>query len=282
MDGDTRPNERFIESNRAYWNEVTPMHADSEFYGVDRFLAGEEILHPHEVDALGDVRGKRLLHLQCHFGLDTLAWARLGADVTGVDISDDSIAKALELAERAQLPARFERLDVLELPGPLSGETFDIIYTGRGALCWLPDLDRWGRAVSELLTPGGRLYLMETHPAVYLFNDRGGPPPLIVDGGYFHNEEPLVEESGGDSDYAEMGYRPVQRSYEWRWSIADMVNTMIRHGLRIERLDELDGLFFQGFDGMERSEDGMWRFADLEVKLPMTIALLANKPGGEQ
>lgn len=281
MSGTNRPARPYAEENRAYWNEVTPSHVNSEFYGVEEFLNGQEILLQHELDALGDVKGKQLIHLQCHFGMDTLAWARRGAEVTGVDISDDSIHAARELAQRAKLDARFERIDILDLPGPLQGQQWDIVYTGRGALCWLSDLDRWAKIVADLLVDGGMIYLMDTHPFLYLVNEDGSAPPLIVNGGYFHEEKPLSDEPGGYTDYAG-DYKPKNRSYEWMWSIADMVGSLLRAGLVIESLDELDGLFFKGFDGMERCEDGYWRFEDKTVRVPMTVALTAVKPGTDQ
>ncbi|MFH0881602.1 MAG: methyltransferase domain-containing protein, partial [bacterium] len=218
----------YEEQNRRYWNEVTPAHRDSEFYGVDPFLAGKTALYAREIEDLRNLHGKRLLHLQCHFGLDTLSWAREGAEVTGVDLSDVSIETAREIAEKAKIQARFLCNNVYDLPGPLTGETFDVVYTGRGASCWLRDLDRWAEIIAELLAPGGVLYLHDTHPMLYLWQEEGALPPFRVEGSYYHDPEPLTDEPGKSADYAGGDYIPKGQAYEWRWTIADILNSLIR------------------------------------------------------
>lgn len=268
----------YEEQNRDYWNEVTPAHRDSEFYGVDRFLAGESALYDHEIADLGNLRGKRLIHLQCHFGLDTLSWAREGAEVTGVDLSDISIKTAREVAEAAKIPARFFCNNVYDLPGPVSGETFDVVYTGRGATCWLRDLDHWGRIIAELLAPGGRFYMHEMHPLVYLWQDEGTLPPFRAEGSYFHNPEPIRDEPRGTADYAGGDYIPQGTTFEWRWTIADTLNALILAGLVIDELREEDGLFFEAWSGMVKGQDSLWRVPGYENRIPMAITIQAHKP----
>ncbi len=158
------------DGNRSLWDELTPVHLRS--YGVERFLAGEPWLPKRILEEVGDVQGKSLLHLQCHFGLDTLAWAREGAVVTGVDFSPEAIKAAEELSKQANLPARFICSDIYDLPEVLD-EQFDIIFTSIGVLCWLKDLDVWARIIADHLKPGGVFYIMEGHPLITTFDERG-------------------------------------------------------------------------------------------------------------
>ena len=273
-----KPLTQHEEANRDYWNEVTRPHMESDFYSVKEFLAGKTALYQWEIEDLGDVRGKSLLHLQCHFGLDTLSWAREGAIVTGVDIADVSVDTAREIAEKGGLKARFICSNILDLPGPLAGETFDIVYSSRGALCWIRDLDRWAKIVAELLNPGGFIYIHDTHPLFYLWQEEGPIPPFRVEGGYFHNDEPLKEEPSGHPDYAGGKYVPTRTTYEWRWTIADLLNALIKAGLVIDELREEDGLYFEAWDGMVKGEDGLWRFPGEDNRVPMAIVVRAHNP----
>src|SRR3954471_2686138 len=156
------------ETNRAHWDQATEIHARANDYGIEDFRAGACRLHRVEVEELGDVRGKSLLHLQCHFGLDTLSWARRGADVTGVDFSPRGIALARELAQECSIDARFVESDLYALPEKLSGQ-FDIVYTSYGVLCWLPEPTRWGQIIARFLKPGGTFYIVEAHPVARIF-----------------------------------------------------------------------------------------------------------------
>ncbi|UCB52608.1 MAG: class I SAM-dependent methyltransferase, partial [Candidatus Zixiibacteriota bacterium] len=149
--------DKFMKQNLKHWNEVTPIHRKSEFYGVEGFKAGRCTLMPLEREELGDVSGKTLLHLQCHFGLDTLSWARLGARVTGVDFSEKAIDLAKSLSKELGIDADFVHSNIYHLPDVLKGE-FDIAYTSHGVLCWLPDLAEWGRIIARFLKPGGTFY----------------------------------------------------------------------------------------------------------------------------
>jgi SAM-dependent methyltransferase len=157
--------EDWLELNRSNWDARVPVHTASRFYDLPGFVAGRDELRPFELEEVGDVTGRQLLHLQCHLGLDTLSWARHGAAVTGLDFSGPALATARELAERiGARDARFVESDVYRAPEALDGRTFDIVYTGLGALCWLPDIDRWARTAASLVAPGGFLYLAEFHP----------------------------------------------------------------------------------------------------------------------
>ena len=163
----------YLAVNRANWDERVPIHVASDFYDVAAFRGGAGTIREFELLEVGDVTGRDLVHLQCHFGLDTLSWARRGARVTGLDFSEAAMTKARELAEDAGIGARFVAADVYDAAEAL-GETYDIVYTGIGALVWLPDLTRWARTVASLLRPGGFLYLAEFHPFADILDDETG------------------------------------------------------------------------------------------------------------
>ena len=263
-------------ANRRHWNEVTLVHvAAEEFYGLEAFKRGETPLCRDEIEEVGPVEGKSLLHLQCHFGMDTLAWARLGARVTGVDISDASIERARKLAEELAIhDARFIRCNVYDLPEHLD-EQFDVIYTGRGALVWLKDLNEWAKIVARYMKPGGILYLMDSHPALDLFwNPVDGK--LVLDGSYFHKEEP-DRSPPGEKDYANANYVEETEDFGWRWPIQDILMALIDAGLELESFREYDRFFCQVFPGMVREEEFWWTLPGYEGKVPMTFSLCARK-----
>src|SRR5688500_10727107 len=159
------------EANRANWDERVPIHVSGEFYDVTSFKGGQERLQPFEIDEVGDVSGKELLHLQCHFGIDTLSWARRGARVTGLDFSGPAVEAARGLASDMGLTATFVHSDVYQAVDATGGRSFDIVYTGRGAIIWLPDIGRWAEVVADLLRPGGILYLTEFYAFTDFFSD---------------------------------------------------------------------------------------------------------------
>ena len=162
--------EKFLQVNKARWDELVDIHAESDFYDVQGFLGGMNRLRDYEMADIGDVTGKRLLHLQCHFGLDTLCWARLGAIATGADFSEKAIERARALAQEANLDATFVLSDVDTLPDHLDGK-FDIVYTSRGVINWLPDITRWGQVIEHFLEPGGFVYITEGHPVLQVFDE---------------------------------------------------------------------------------------------------------------
>ena len=163
---DDAPEPEPMEANRRQWDERAPLHVASEFYDVDGFRAGRSTLRAVEVEEVGDVTGRELLHLQCHFGLDTLSWARRGARVTGLDFSESAVEAARALADAEGIDAEFVCANVYDAVAALSGRTYDVVYTGIGALCWLPDIDRWAATAGALVKPGGSLYVFEHHPFI--------------------------------------------------------------------------------------------------------------------
>lgn len=261
-------------ANRDLWNEITPVHARSAFYDLEGFKRGRSSLRQLEIEELGDVAGKSLLHLQCHFGMDTLSWARLGASVTGIDFSDVAIHLAESLAQELRLDARFVCSNVYDLPENLSGQ-FDIVYTGIGAICWLPDLQRWAEIIAQFLKPGGTFYLYEGHPVTAMFENERGTTTYHVAYPYFQGKEPQRFEPEGD--YAEPGFIGSYTSYEWIHSLSTIINALTRVGLRIEFLNEFAHCDWPFFSFMQQGEDGLWRLPEGYIQLPMMFSLKATK-----
>ena len=260
-----------LQVNRTNWNERTPVHAASESYDVEGFKAGQITLHDVERCEVGDVQGKTMLHLQCHFGLDTMSWARLGAKATGVDFSDVAIELARSLNSELDLDVRFIRSNVYDLPAVLD-EQFDIVFTSVGVLCWLPDLDKWASVVSRHLKPGGIFYILDGHPLMNVFEESEAGD-LRLEYGYFH-EEHLWE--GGEPSYAgsEIIESPV---YEWHHSLGEIVTALIGAGLRIEYLHEFPFSSYRAFPMMKKDDDGLWRFPEHNDSLPQLFSIRATK-----
>ncbi len=265
-----------LQANRALWDEWTSVHAKSEFYDLEGFKAGKLTLRSVELEELGDLSGKSLLHLQCHFGLDTLSWARLGAQVTGVDFSEKAIALARSLSEELDIEARFICCGVYDLPNVFD-EKFDIVFASYGVLPWLPDLGRWAQVIAHFLKPGGIFYIVEHHPFVQIYDDEH-PEELRVRYPYFHSSEPLeCKVEGSYADPSAEVSQPV--SYQWPHSLSDVLNALIESELRIEFLHEFPFCAYQMFPFMEQGEDGWWRLPDSQPEIPLLFSLKAVKPG---
>ncbi|MFC1900273.1 class I SAM-dependent methyltransferase [Chloroflexota bacterium] len=265
--------DEYLKSNREMWDDWAPLHAQSEFYDVEGFINGRCTLKKPELEEMGDVSGRSLLHLQCHFGLDTLSWARLGARVTGVDFSENAIEIARSLSEQIGVEAEFVCSNIYELPDNLAGE-FDIVYTSIGALCWLNDIERWGEIVSHYIKPGGFFYILEGHPVLNIFDDSEDSTELKIVPSYFHSEKPEEYESTGS--YAGAVPDRKHTSYEWAHSMSDIINALIGADLRIEFLHEFPIAFFKAYPFLEQDKDGYWRLEG--DKVPMTFSLKATKP----
>ncbi len=266
-----------IEINRRNWNERTPIHASSEMYNVEGFKAGRITLTDIEIDEIGPVAGKSLLHLQCHFGMDTMSWARLGAEATGVDLSDASVDLANELNAELGLGARFIRSNIYDLPEMLD-EEFDIVYTALGALCWLPDLTRWAQVIARFLKPGGIFYMLDEHPAGRIFESvqsTDGGHDLALRYPYFPDPKGLLEE-GERNTYAGSGSisTPV---YEWQHSMSEIVNALIGADLKLEFIHEFPFSFFQAQPQMRRSSGGWWRLDKYDGNIPLMLSIQATK-----
>jgi SAM-dependent methyltransferase len=275
--GPKEPRGEWFEANRANWDERVPIHVGGAFYDVEGFLAGGDRLRPFEVSEVGDVAGKDLLHLQCHFGIDTLSWARRGARVTGLDFSAPAVEAARGLAERTGLSdeARFVEANVYDAVRALRGREFDVVYTGLGALNWLPDVGRWARVAAALVRPGGFLYLAEFHPFMWVFGD----DDLTVEHDYFHGPEPQVWDEPGT--YADPEAETTHnRTYEWNHPLGDVVSAVAAAGLRVELLHEHDYTLFPRWPFLERSGFDTYRLPEGTPDLPMMYSLRASKPQG--
>lgn len=265
--------DEFLESNRELWNAWTRVHVTSKFYDVDGFKAGQSRLDKIELE-LGDVRDKSLLHLQCHFGLTTLSWARLGASVTGVDFSDEAIVQARRLTESVGLKAAFVCSGIAELPSALSGQ-FDFVFTSHGVLGWLPDLPAWGRVIAHFLKPGGTFYIVEGHPTAFIF-DEENPNDLRVRYPYFHSVSPGSALVNGT--YADRSADIHGVEYFWIFSMSDVISALMGAGLRIVEMREYDYLSWQMYPFMEKDAEGWWRLPDRFPRLPLMFSLRAKKP----
>jgi len=264
-----------MRANRDRWDELVAIHARSAFYDVAGFKAGKTSLRPIELDELGDVAGKSLLHLQCHFGLDSLSWARRGARVTGVDYSENAIALARSLNEELHLGAEFLCSNVYNLPEKLDGR-FDIVFTSYGAICWLPDLKRWGQLVAHYLKPGGTFYMVEIHPTGLLLDDGKDVRELRIGYSYFPTPEPIRSESEGT--YADRSAAVQHKtSFEWTYTLADVLNALIGAGLRLEFVHEFPYCVCPLLPGMTQREDGWWHLRGQTHSLPFLFSVKATK-----
>jgi len=266
------PHKEARDGNRKLWDEITPVHQRS--YGVDRFLAGESWLPKKILEEVGDVSERSLLHLQCHFGMDSLAWVRRGACVTGVDFSPVAIRTARDISERADLPATFICSDIYELPQNLEGH-FDIVFTSIGVLCWLSDLDRWAQIIAHFLKPGGSFYIMDSHPLLYTFDEEGHWTFQLP---YFHNDAPYLWDDDSP-DYMDPTYIPQSPSYEWQWAISDIINAIVGAGLELEFFHEFDALSDPVYPEMVQRADGLFTFPGTPVALPIIFSLRAHRKG---
>ncbi|MGF1473756.1 MAG: class I SAM-dependent methyltransferase [Rubrobacteraceae bacterium] len=262
----------WLETNRASWDERVPIHATSAFYDVASFKAGAEHLRPFELVEVGDVSGKSLAHLQCHFGIDSLCWARRGATVSGLDFSAPAIETARSLASQTGIDAEFVQVNVYDAPRALGNRTFDVVYTGLGALNWLPDIRRWAGVVSSLVKPGGFLYLVEFHPFTNVFGDED----LSLEHDYFHEGMRAWEDPG---TYADLGADTVHnRTYERDHTLGEIVSAIAGSGLVIEFLHEHDYTLFPRWPGLEKTGSGTYHLPETTPSLPLMFSLRAEKP----
>lgn len=277
--------DEYTHANQARWNELAPLHARSTFYDVASFKAGRNTLLPLERAELGDVAGKSLLHLQCHFGLDTLSWARLGARVTGVDFAENAIAQARALNDELGLDATFVAANIYDVPNLLAG-AFDIVYASYGVLCWLGDLPAWGRVIAHFLKPGGRFYIAEDHPFASTFHSDTTGLHLDRRYPYFHSQasvSPAPVRDDYDGSYADPRAALTHRtSYEWPHTLGEIINALLEAGLRLDFLHEFPFCAWQRFPCMRQDDDGWWRLPqEWRDNLPLTFSLQAMKAPDE-
>lgn len=273
------PLDEYRKANRDNWDDRVPIHVASDGYDVATFKKDKEYISSvvrFDAYLLGDVKGKSLLHLQCHFGQDTLSWARLGATVTGIDFSPKAIEAARQLNSDTGLSGRFVESELYDSPAALD-EKFDIVYTSIGAICWLPDIRGWAEVVASFLKPGGTFYIRELHPILWSMDYEREDGLKCLTFPYFEKAEPIKWE---DTHTYTDGETPLEHpvNYEWNHSMGEIITSLIDAGLRIDYLKEypyISGQF--GLPGVERGEDGMYRFPGSNDSFPMMYSICATK-----
>ena len=266
-------NKEYFEANKDAWNKRTAVHIDSSFYNNASFKAGKSTLNKTELEELGNVQGKNLLHLQCHFGQDTLSWARLGAKVTGVDISDKAIEEAKKLSSELNIPAQFICCNVYDLFSEERKnleEAFDIVFTSYGTIGWLPNLDKWANIISKTLKPGGIFYMVDFHPVLWMWDDD------FTHIKYAYQKESVISEEQSGT-YADRD-SPIQyKEYSWNHSISEILNALINNDLSIQQFNEFNFSHYNCFNNTVQGDNGCWYIKGMEKKLPMMYSLRAAK-----
>lgn len=258
--------------NELNWDDRVDIHLESEGYPIQSFQNGKTTLKSVELAALGDVKGKSILHLQCHFGLDTLSLARMGAKVTGMDLSTKAINAARAIAADQKLEAEFIACDLYDLPQHLDRQ-FDIVLTSYGVLCWLSDLPRWGEIINRFLKDGGTFLIVESHPVADSLLQQGND--YSVGYSYFDNGP---QEYDNDKTYVSSDKKLTQTiTYQWSHSVADIMTALLAQGLRIEKFDEYPYTFFNRFPVMERDAAGWFILPGGRKDIPLMFSLIASK-----
>lgn len=259
----------YIEINRQSWNNRVEAHLKSKFYDVESFLKGKTSLNSIELDLLCDVKGKSILHLQCHFGQDTISLSRLGADVTGVDLSDKAIESAKKLTTETNSKTNFICCDIYDLPNHLDKQ-FDIIFTSYGTIGWLPDLDKWAKIISQFLKPNGKFVFVEFHPVVWMFDDN------FEKVGYnYFKADAIVETENGT--YADKSADIVLETVSWNHSLSEVLGCLLKNGLEINSFEEYDYSPYNCFNKTIEFEKGKYRIGHLGNKIPMVYSIVARK-----
>ncbi|MEO9177126.1 MAG: class I SAM-dependent methyltransferase [Gaiellales bacterium] len=271
----------YREINGAYWDERVAAHAASPDYGLERFADDPTFLSDvvrFDIPRLGEIRGLDTVHLQCHIGTDTVSLARLGARVTGLDISAPALEVGRQLATAAGVDVRFVQSELYSAAAVLGEGAFDLVFTGIGALCWIPDIRAWADLVAALLRPGGRLHIREGHPMLWALADARVDGLLVVDLPYFERPEPIVWDE--DGTYVETDIVFSQNlTHEWNHGLGEIVSALLANGMQITMLEEHDSVPWEAFPGQMRDAGGgEWRIADRPERLAHSYTLQAVKP----
>jgi ubiquinone/menaquinone biosynthesis C-methylase UbiE len=261
--------DNYLSINRHSWNNRVDTHMKSQFYDVANFLKGQTSLNSIELALLGDLNGKTILHLQCHFGQDSISLSRLGASVVGIDLSDKAIESANKLAKENNANTTFICCDIYDLPKHLDIQ-FDMVFTSYGVIGWLPDLDKWANIISIFLKPNGQLVFVEFHPVVWMFDDNFGK----IGYNYF-NSGPILESETGT--YADKNANISLEYVMWNHSLSEIINSLIKNGLEINQLNEYDYSPYNCFNKTIEYEPKKYRIEHLGDKIPMVFSVLANK-----
>lgn len=261
--------DKYIEINRMSWNSRTDTHLNSEFYNLTDFLKGKCSLNEIELNLLGDIEGKTILHLQCHFGQDSISLARLGARVTGIDLSDRAIDSAQQIAMKLNIDAKFICCNIYDLPNFLS-EKFDIVFTSYGTIGWLPDLDKWANIISSFLKPNGKFVFVEFHPVVWMFDDN------FENVGYrYFNSGAILETEKGT--YANKNADINLTNVTWNHGLSEVLSNLIKNNLEINSFEEFDYSPYNCFNNTIEFEPNKFRIKHLSNKIPMVYSLIATR-----
>ena len=259
----------YLKINKNLWNQKVDYHIKSDFYDLHNFLKGNSSLNTIEIELLGNISGKSILHLQCHFGQDTISLARMGAKVTGVDLSNEAIEQAKLLSKKTNIDAKFICCDIYDLPNHLD-KKFDIVFTSYGTIGWLPDLNKWGQIISKFLKPNGTFIFAEFHPVVWMFDDNLEK----IKYRYFNSGAIIEKETG---TYANKNAAIETESITWNHSISEVVNSLISNGLEINSLNEYDYSPYDCFNKTIENSPNKFRIKHLENKIPMVYSVVATK-----
>ncbi|WP_299227159.1 class I SAM-dependent methyltransferase [uncultured Psychroserpens sp.] len=259
----------YFEVNRLTWNEKVKIHSKSKMYDLEAFKNGKSSLMSYELKALGDVKGKSLLHLQCHFGQDTLSWSRAGAKCVGVDLSNEGIVLAKSLNQELKLNAEFIQCNVLDT-SKFVKDTFDIVFTSYGVIGWLPKLKPWGKMIAERLKQGGVFYMAEFHPIVWMF-DYSSKKPLMKYG--YMQEEVIYEEYEGT--YANQNSKMTSKEYDWNHGLSEVINALIEAGLQIDYLNEYDESPYNVLPDLIKTKSG--KYVTKDKLYPLIFEIKATK-----
>jgi len=268
----------YFEANKQSWNKRTAVHKDSAFYDLASFKKGKSSLNKIELEELGSVKGKSLLHLQCHFGMDTMSWQREGAHCVGVDLSDEAIKLAKEINEELKLKTEFICANIYDLKSalkvsPTGGDlegAFDIVFTSYGTIGWLPDLDKWAGIVAHFLKPGGIFYIADFHPVLWMMDDSFEKIKY-----HYFNTDVISEEILGTYSDRDAPIKSIEHG--WNHPFSEIFNALVKHGLQILQFNEFPYSPYNCFKNLEQGTDGMWRIRGMDEKMPVMYSIKAVK-----
>lgn len=265
-----KDHKKYFDANKANWNKRVDTHFNSDFYNIEKFLQTKNSLNSIELSELGEIKNKELLHLQCHFGQDTISLANLGANTTGVDFSEKAIQKAIQLTQKTKIHSDFICSNIYNLKENLT-KKFDIIFTSYGTIGWLPDINKWAEIVSHFLKPGGKFIIVEFHPFIWMFDDNFEKFQYS----YFHDDEPITEIPSKTYTDGNEELNVVQ--YSWNHTLSDVTNSLILNDLEITSLKEYNYSPYNCFPNMIEIETGKYVFKMYGDKLPLVYSLSATK-----
>lgn len=264
-----RSYEAYFKNNQQVWDDRVSGHTKSKFYDLEGFMEGKNMLRDIELAEIGEVRGKKMLHLQCHFGLDSMSFSRMGAKVTGVDFSAEAIKEACKISKAAGLDTEFLCCNIYDLKNHLKDQ-YDIVFTSYGVIGWLPDLENWAKLIYDFLKPGGFFYMVEFHPLIWIFNDE----LTRITYSYFNIETLEVEQQGS---YVDKNSETRHKEYSWNHPLSDVLSSLRTAGLDLDFFNEYDYSPYECFPNMVCNPEGNYYIKGLEKKLPLTYSIKATK-----